>query len=221
MFHTALIIGPWYLEWTDSSLVIPRRIGSRMAFIAADLHELASRNDFADLADTIADVVVDWNVNYLYKNISLSSNHPDKKVGNCQDFVEAMLKALNINFDFNSGALGNFISDIRQYGNCEMKFKPSVDFKKRFQIFEKSMTFDSHAELDTFVDDIMSVCPNFLLDFKDEYTLLKAFDRAYWLRHMKKASVSQFKPLSKTNSAGESQCCCPFGDPRDTTSFQR
>lgn len=54
MFHTALIVGPWYLEWTASSLVIPRRIGSEMAFIAADLDELASRNDFSDLADAVS-----------------------------------------------------------------------------------------------------------------------------------------------------------------------
>jgi len=37
MFHSALVVGPWYLEWNNSSLCIPRKCYSSAAMLAADL----------------------------------------------------------------------------------------------------------------------------------------------------------------------------------------
>lgn len=54
IFHTALIVGPWYLEWTDSSLCVPRRIFSGVALLSADLDALDVRKEsLDDLADKV------------------------------------------------------------------------------------------------------------------------------------------------------------------------
>eukprot|EP01027_Heterolobosea_sp_BB2_P013431 GEZU01019387.1.p2 GENE.GEZU01019387.1~~GEZU01019387.1.p2 ORF type:complete len:219 (-),score=85.77 GEZU01019387.1:83-739(-) len=215
-----------------------------MAFIAADLVELASRNNFSDLADQIADVVVDWNVNYSYKNLTIGET--TKKVGNCQDFVEVMLTALGIKFDFQNGALGEFLKDMREKGKSDMNFKPSAAFRNKFELNEKSFEFKAHKEFDVFVASLMENCDNFSSVFKDEYVLLKSFDRAFWLRHIKKPHIEEYKPWHEEeeeeegeeedddddNDNGENEddddddddddydkwCKCPFGDPRTTGS---
>ena len=37
MFHSAVIIGPWYLEWTNKSLCIPKKCYSSAALVAVDV----------------------------------------------------------------------------------------------------------------------------------------------------------------------------------------
>ena len=37
MFHSALSIGPWYLEWTNKSLCVPKKCFSNAALIALDI----------------------------------------------------------------------------------------------------------------------------------------------------------------------------------------
>ena len=96
-FHTAIIIGPWYLEWTDSELIIPKRMVSGRAIISADVDTLnVPKEGLKEISDKIADVVVKWNTKYKYKNTSTRTTQREKKgkedalkvhEGNCQDFV--------------------------------------------------------------------------------------------------------------------------------------
>jgi len=73
LFHTALIIGPFYLEWTDSSLCVPKKMVSSMALLSADIDELAVKKEsLEEIIEKIAAVVVDWNMNYLYCKSSAS-----------------------------------------------------------------------------------------------------------------------------------------------------
>lgn len=68
MFHSALVVGPWYLEWNNSSLCIPRKCYSSAAMLAADLDFQTPNNKF-DLNKTIqliSEVIIDWNVNKEY-----------------------------------------------------------------------------------------------------------------------------------------------------------
>lgn len=55
-------------------------------------------------------------------------------------------------------------------------------FQTTCQITEPVTVFTKHEELDTYVKNIEVACPNWQLQFAEEYTLLKAFDRAFWLR---------------------------------------
>jgi len=67
MFHSALIVGPWYLEWNNSSLCIPRRCYSSAAILAADL-EIKGTKKFPinEVIDKLSKIIVDWNVNKVY-----------------------------------------------------------------------------------------------------------------------------------------------------------
>lgn len=54
----------------------------------------------------LADVIVEWNVNKVYSNFSLTGKAENE--GNCQDFVEAVLRALGIKLMFD-GAFGMLV----------------------------------------------------------------------------------------------------------------
>ena len=209
MFHTALIIGPWYLEWTDSSLIIPRKLYSSMAFFCADIEntgELKNKS-FDYITHKIARVVCKWNTKKTYCNVNIKKK---KNLGNCQEFVEEVMQSLGIKIN-KEGAFGKYLDNVKSRGQCEMVFEPSKEFIKKFKLVVNSYKFKDHVELDNFVmmlkrkDDIA-----FVMDFPGDYKVLKSFDRAFWLRHFKRPSDNRFRP---------SIASCPFDDPRKTKSY--
>jgi hypothetical protein len=213
MFHTSLIVGPWYLEWTDSSLCIPKKISSSMALLSMDVETLSiPKQSIQVLTDRLAQVVVDWNVNKTYLNFGLTKK-PNE--GNCQDFIQAVLEKLEISPQF-TGALAHFLNEMKIKGKCEMEFTPDAAFKQKFNLSKDKYTFATHRELDEFVHQLMVICPTFKLDHENERVLLKSFDRAFWLRHFKKPDAEQFLPGYVDLQTKEFVHKCPFDDPRDT-----
>lgn len=209
IFHTAIIVGPWYLEWTDSSLCIPRKLYSGMALISADMDSssVLSNTTIDDITIRLAKVICKWNCTKSYCNINMS-----KKVdqGNCQEFVEDLMETLNVTIN-REGAFGQFLERMKKNGKCEMEFSPTKTFKENFQLSLDNYHFDSHTELDDFVTKCNQVDGiGFQIDFKEEGRLLKSFDRAFWLRHFKNLKEEIFKPSPNG---------CPFDDPRKTKSY--
>jgi hypothetical protein len=178
MFHTSLIVGPWFLEWTDSGLCTPKKISSSMALLTLDVDVISlPKQDIQSIARKIAEVVVEWNVNYTYCNYRITGKK--EREGNCQDFVNSILDKLEIQPAF-SGALQVFLEEMRTKGNCEMEFKPDAKFQEAFGLTQSKYTFQSHAELDLFITDLVKKRATFKLDFPSEVTLLKSFDRGFW-----------------------------------------
>jgi hypothetical protein len=48
---------------------------------------------------------------------------------------------------------------------------------------QKKISFETHKELDVFVNQILDKMPDFFSVYKNDAALLKSFDRAFWLRH--------------------------------------
>jgi hypothetical protein len=67
---------------------------------------------------------------------------------------------------------------------------------------EKSIKFNSHKELDDFVNNIIINSFEFLEDYPQENFILRSFDRAFWLKHFKDSENEIYKP-----------CNCPYQDP--------
>jgi hypothetical protein len=215
LFHTALIVGPYYLEWTDSSLCIPKKMVSSMALLTADIDELAvPRENLESTIRKIAEVVVGWNTDFTYRK---SSGQTMEYEGNCQDFVDDLLYALGVNPNFN-GALANFISNMRDKGKCAIEFTPDKAFKTKFGLKKTTYDFATHSELDEFVDTLILTDSLFKANHPSEFALLKSFDRAFWLRHFKSPEDKKLQPLRK-EVRGHYMDLCPFGNPRDTKSM--
>lgn len=200
MFHSALVVGPWYLEWNNSSLCIPRKCYSSAAMLAADLDFGGAGFEINDTIDKISKVIIDWNLNKTYNQQS----------ANCQQFVDDLCKALGVPINF-EGPLGEYLNNLRSRGECELDFPITPDMRVNLDIKEAKKRFHTHQELDDFVKFLIGKEPMFMENYPMEWMLLKSFDRAFWLRHFKHPDDPKFLPDPH----------CPLGDPTVTTSFRR
>jgi len=190
--HTALQIGPYILDWNDSSLVIPYPLaGNEDALFAIDLEWLPDSTS-VDLVmlTNLAICSIEWMTTRTY----------DIKDCNCQHFVDALLQVLDIELNFN-GEAKNFMEKIQK----------AVDPSFRFKY--KDQEFGNHQALDTFLAQID--VPS--LDLEDQ-KLLKAYDRAFWLRYY--AIKSEKTNLTEIDiKKYKSDSVCYFGDPSTTGTF--
>jgi hypothetical protein len=134
--------------------------------------------------------------------------------GNCQEFVDDILLSLSITNKF-EGALGNFLDEMRSKGTCNICFSTDKLFQQSFGLDKKKFEFKSHYELDLFVYNLFSIDKEFKKTFPNEYSLLKSFDRAFWLKHFKYPENEDFYCLVDENN----NCLCPFDNPKKTKSF--
>eukprot|EP01080_Neovahlkampfia_damariscottae_P009363 gene9363-1574_t len=208
LFHTALIIGPYYLDWTEQELVIPKTVmKSKRSFMSIDVTEIPVKN-IDEIVDSLADVISEWNVYYKY-----SQMNGDRR-GNCQDFVDAIFEKLNIKYE-PKGILAEYLKIIRNKGKSTPIFSPDDDFKKKFKTEE--IEFKSHKEVDKYVLDLLKIDPDFENSYPDEYKLLKSFDRGFWLREFDELAKMKDKHKIREYLDEEKSCC--FKDPRRTGSF--
>lgn len=192
-----------YIEWNNGSLAIPRKCDSNAAKIAADVEHSICRKDVDLALDKIADVIVEWNVNKTYS----------MKKNNCQVFIDDLIDCLGEKLEFGSKVAG-YLQKLRSKGSCKLKYHIPKEIQEIQEIQEiakelnskEKIIFRSHQELDKFTNVIVGKLPLFAINYKDDYFLLKSFDRAFWLRHYKSSMDTGYKPDEKG---------CPFKDPKD------
>jgi len=145
MFHSALVVGPWYLEWSNKSLCIPKKIYSTSALLALDVPSHLETANVDDIIDKISDVVCRWNALRLY----------DRNKNNCQCFLEDLLVVLGINCDlFYKGQLGDVLKKMKSFGQSDIKFKLDHDIQELIGLKEKEISFKSHIDLDKFIKNL-------------------------------------------------------------------
>eukprot|EP01080_Neovahlkampfia_damariscottae_P008737 gene8737-685_t len=179
LFHTALVIGPWLIEWNTSEICVPRKCTSSSAFLTADIFEIDSIENFDKIRDKLAYIIFRWNFTKKYSIIGGKVNR-----GNCQEFIESILNFLDIKFQFND-PLHSFLQSMRLKGESQLVFKMKPKFIEYFTIKFTEITFKTHVELDEFVTYLLKVDENAEQIFPDEFILLKSFDRAFWLKNNK------------------------------------
>jgi len=207
MFHSALVVGPWYLEWNNSSLCIPRKCYSSAAMLAADLEFGGVQLDLDETIKKISKVIIHWNV----------TKHYNQSENNCQQFVDDVCVELGLNLGkLLHGPLGEYLKELRAKGKSDISFPISDEMRENLEIKEKSKKFATHEELDSFVAGCVEKDPQFEENYKEHMLLLKSFDRAFWLRHFKHPEDKTFIPLGGGNPTQ-----CPFKDPTCTTSFKK
>jgi len=133
LFHSALMIGPWLLEWNNSAICIPRKCVSTASILSADIDSITTSKKVDETVDILARIITDWNVVAQYNNFSSK-----KGEANCQDFVEEVLKHLDIQSKF-SGPLDAFIKQLREKGKSELAFLGlDNDFIQKFNLNKKT-----------------------------------------------------------------------------------
>lgn len=214
-FRAGMIIGPWFLEWNESGIIYPRKLFGNLANQYSAVDNISIKKMSLDQAsDTLVKVIAKWNTQMEYSNESQLENYKANSV----DFIENVLEAFDKTID-NSGSLKTYIKKMNELGQCDMFFSPNEDFIEHFNLTESTYYFNTHQELDLFVQKLnMKDELSLYLDYYHEMILLKSFDLIFWFRHINDLENIQFKPLGIDNlrypfiSDREK---CPFGDPRE------
>lgn len=171
--HSSLIFGPWKLEWTTNELVIPKEIRSTDCIFCLDLYSITSKEELERLLDIVINVMIDWNINYLYKQ----NGDPSNKTGNCQQFVDCLIQKMDLQHRieklpliisnlFIIYILENYFNQIRNHGIAEMFLEPSEKFMKKFDLKIDKIYFHSHEELDEFINQLLEKEKSFM-EMKD------------------------------------------------------
>jgi len=163
--HTAVQIGPIILEWNDSSILLPCETmewASSKVLLALDMRTMPVKEFFENYIDRVAEVVATWNGTYMYNEYT----------NNCQLFSEEIFKAMDIENVF-TGKIKKFLDSVSTADSKELAFKHTFDNDPTEYIFK------SHSQLDT-------MCTKKGIDKdrgSEDYRLLKAYDRVFWLRY--------------------------------------
>ncbi|KAL9644048.1 hypothetical protein ABK040_005516 [Willaertia magna] len=192
MFHSALIVGQWLIEWNDSGLCVPRKTLSKAALFCADLEPITTLQSLDQALEKLAEIIVEWNTTKKYKSMGGNKNI----FGNCQDFCESVLQKIGIKFDYlNNEYMKDFFSDLKRKGSADLRFYCKSDqFITKFGLQEKLLSstsgknyiqFHTHEELDNFVNYLLGLDKHFRENYRTAWGFLKGIDRAFWLRYYK------------------------------------
>lgn len=101
-FHVALIAGPWFLEWNEIGLCIPKVIVAPEQLLAHEFPIIATLDcTLPQLADKVAQIVCHWNLYFKYAEtrqqncLNLLTTTTFYLSGNSMDFVEYVCDLLN------------------------------------------------------------------------------------------------------------------------------
>ena len=192
MFHSSILIGNWILEWNDSALCVPRRTLSKAALFCADLEPITTLEDLDVVINKLADVIVEWNTTKKYK--PMGGNRCI--YGNCQDFCEAVLARIGVDFHIKNPYVRHFFEQLKKKGSTDLKLYFQKEeavvensFANKFKLLSasggsNSIKFSTHEQLDQFVLRCLRIDPEMKTNYPDVWSLLKGFDRAFWLRHL-------------------------------------
>jgi len=195
--HTAVQIGPIVLEWNDSSILVPCETlewVSSKVLLALDMKTISVKDFFNKYANPVSEVIANWNGTYMYNEYT----------NNCQLFSEEILKAMEIENVF-TGKVKKFLDSISTADTRELVFKHKFDDDPR------EYEIRNHSDLD-------ELCYNKNpLVGSEDYRLLKAYDRVFWLRYH---GVAVSENLAKDRDLQnqlllkfKSGSTCFFGDP--------
>lgn len=108
-FHSALIVGPWLLEWNNSALCVPRKCLSSASLLSADVDAIDNVTDLDKVVNELAKGIVDWNTRMKYSAIGGDL----MRGGNCQEFIENLCTRIGVSLP-KSGPLAKWLKRLRK-----------------------------------------------------------------------------------------------------------
>eukprot|EP01080_Neovahlkampfia_damariscottae_P010325 gene10325-2741_t len=207
-FKCGIIIGPWYLEFTDTSIIVPKRISAPMNQIFSKIPKFTILKISLDEASKIlSDLIVKWNIYYRYV-----ATQPRVKLGegNCYSFLEHIFQSFKISLIF-KGSMYTFMNELKDFGDAGASIYPT-DYLNEFETkfgFSYIEDIPTHEELDDYIGKIFDAETQFKELYPDDYLLFQAIDIAFWIRSFK-SNDSIYQPLILDRKS-----CCPCFTERD------
>jgi len=168
--HTALQIGSKIIDWHNGEIIYPRPLASN-AFVVLDIKKMLATEikNTSQFQKRICETIIYYNRNVSYSN----------KENNCQKFVSDVFESLGVHPKYPKN-IEKYLLDVRlDIANGEPHYIDPESKKKR-------VFFDSHKDLDDYYDNHWKEMS------EDDFTLFKAFDRAFQLRYEKTQDQKYF-----------------------------
>lgn len=178
LYHTALMVGSFYFEWDENELCLPKILPPEISVISEDLDTILTLKNIDENLHLLAKTICKWNVKKSYLK-----HEKDKTIGgNSQDFIESLLEGMGIETQLTI-PVQEFLKNLKEKGITDLEFKMDKNFRNKFKIKEKMITFETHKQLDEFTKKFFKIDERFTKNHYGEYQLLRLFDRAFWLKH--------------------------------------
>lgn len=192
IYHFALCVGPWMLEWNETSFVVPKRCVFNAAFYANETGFNMGKLDSEFAIKQAAKTVSQWNKTKVYNHETCNSRH----------FVDTLFSALTSRI-----ITGNNFEQFKATGYKEtpevvipdniasMILKNDTEnIKKRLVVGTNGLVFrfQTHEQLDHFLKVLtdIGITSDMLHKNPEFYFILKSYDRIFWLNHFDHSSLS-------------------------------
>ena len=109
--------------------MIPRPCKSSECIFCVDICSISTLDELNEIIETLVDIIIEWNINYTYKQTS-GDPYIDNS-GNCQQFIDYLIKYLNLTEKINELPEGihKFLSKVRERGVGVRYFFVSKNFE--------------------------------------------------------------------------------------------
>lgn len=219
--HCGIAIGPYYFEWNNSSLCVPKICLQGAAIMVSSAESIGNVQLFPALT-TVSKLVAQWNMRQAFHENNC----------NCMHFVEEVLSAIKISRPFHYDSpdfpMGDMLKQLKQRGRQEMNFRvteaifyskdidlsrisagtnsPASPAKHRSPIRESGGSSGSSSDSPTVRllvshQDVISFAR--LLDpakFERECAFLRRYDVLFWVRSLCDAENPRFRPPSESSN---------------------
>eukprot|EP01080_Neovahlkampfia_damariscottae_P012257 gene12257-5842_t len=214
-FIAAVIIGPFYLEFSENSLCVPKRISKTMYQLYETIPDFTvlKKKNFNEVVSKLSKFIADWNVNYQF--VAHEPNFKKKEGNHCL-FVEELLKLFKISLKYR-GSLGTFMMEMREHGDSGASIYPTeyvVEFEKKFG-FSFIPKIEYHDEFDEQLITIFERETKFRSKYPHDFLVFQAIDLGFWIKHHHSPEHQEFIPLfdenkkiSKTSFSAKPICPC-------------
>jgi hypothetical protein len=195
-----VIVGPWYLEFGNNSLCIPKRMHPLIHQMYREIEPICVvEDDTKEIRKTIASIVADWNAKSFYRSIEPDTK---KNQGNCQTFVDELLKK----FDCNKfkGSLNSIMNEIKDFGDAGCSIYPAenaMEFSNAYGFSDiPDITLESHSLLDDDILNILEQDKYFRKHYPHDFIAFQSIDMAFWFRYMVNGKDIHEELLSQKNT---------------------
>ncbi|KAL9643628.1 hypothetical protein ABK040_010240 [Willaertia magna] len=175
LVHTAIQISQYIIHWVDDSLVHISEVKSTNPNAVIEIGELDIEKD-TDKIHNLCQIIALYNQRKTYSNLHCNCHH---FVHDCLDVLGMSQHLMGVMTDDSpNNQLGKYLRNLRNGKNLH---------KRVFihPITKEKIKFKTHSQLDEYCIKLFKEIPNFKEEYPNTYALLKAYDRGFWLGHLK------------------------------------
>jgi len=181
MFHCAVIVGPYILDWDSTGVCVPKPLSSSDILLAHNVATIHSVSELNRVLLACSKALVQWNTECSFSELGGRA-----KTGNSFTFMNSILNSMGYELGRET-VVERFISSLSMCGTGQMRFSMSNEFKLSFKFDFDSIVFDNHGSLDQFVKELFRVDPNWETTWTEESFLLHSYDKYFWV-HLNRAN---------------------------------